>query len=285
MSALLTEKTGEQRGRVHPLETAPLVIGRSADAGIVVPNALVSRQHARISWDGEAYVVEDLGTRNGTLVNRQALVAPRRLVNGDEIALPGLVLVFRSTDETMTMAAPPRPAATTTFLFADLRGYTPYIEKHGDQAAEALIAAYRALMRAEIARAGGNEIGTEGDNFFVQFESAQQALRCGIGMLRAADRASTERPHPPIQFGVGIHAGEPVMRAPGDFVGSAVTVAARLAANAKAGELLVSDVVRGLVRTSGIAPMEERMGVALKGVDDPPRIYVVDWAARDDATA
>lgn len=282
MSVALTETTGERKGMLHPLETDPVVIGRSLECDIVVPNALMSRKHARISWDGERYVVEDLGTRNGTLVNREAVTAPRPVKDGDEIALPGIVLVFRSTEETMMFAAKPVAKATTlTFLFADLREYTTYTETRGDAAVAELIAEYRLLMRAEIAKADGAEIKTEGDSFFVTFESAAQALRCAIGMLREAARRSAARPERPIRIGIGLHAGEPVRRDDGDFVGSAVNVASRLASNAGAGELFVSEVVRGLMRTSGIAPMEERTGITLKGVQDVPRIFAVDWTEHD----
>ncbi len=280
MPGSLTETTGERKGHMHVLDTAPITVGRSPDNDIVVPNALISRKHARISWDGTNYVLEDLGTRNGTLLNRQAVTEPKPLKDGDEIVLPGLALVFRSTEETMMFTARPATRATTaTFLFADLREYTTFVERHGDAAAAQLVDEYRRLMREEIARSEGAEIRTEGDSFFVVFESAQTALRCAIAMQREAHRRSEQHPDRPISVGIGLHAGEPVRREDGDYVGSAVNVASRLCSNAPAGEIYVSEVVRGLVRTSGIAPMSERTGITLKGVEDAPRIYAVDWAA------
>ncbi len=281
-SATLTETTGDRKGMLHPLENAPVVIGRSPEADIVVPNALMSRKHARVWWDGERYLVEDLGTRNGTLVNREPVTAARPLKDGDEIALPGIVLVFRSTEETMMFAAKPAVKATTlTFLFADLRGYSAFVERKGDSAAAELIHDYRMLMRAEISKYEGAEIKTEGDSFFVTFESAHQGMRCAIGMQREAARLTAARPDRPIEIGIGLNAGEPVRREDGDFVGSAVNIAARLAQNAASAQILVSEVVRVLVRTSGIAPMEERTGITLKNIEETPRIYAVDWAERD----
>ena len=154
-------------------------------------------------------------------------------------------------------------------------GYTlvEYFERSGDQAAAELIRAYRTLVREEISRTGGGEVKTEGDSFYVVFESARQALACGVAIQRAAMRVSTvDRP---IRIGIGIHAGEPVPH-DGQFVGSAVNVAARLAQNAAADELLVSDVVRGLLRTSDVPPMHER-AVTMKGITEPPRAYEVLW--------
>lgn len=168
------------------------------------------------------------------------------------------------------------PAHTLTFLFADLRDYTSFVERHGDIAAAQLIADYRRLVRHEVAGTGGGEVKTEGDSFFVAFATARQALHCAIGILREAERLNAERPERPLRIGIGIHAGEPVPQG-SEYVGSAVNVAARMAQQASAGELLVSEVVRGLLRTSGAPPMQEREGLVLKGVDDPPRIYSVAW--------
>ena len=162
---------------------------------------------------------------------------------------------------------------TRTFLFSDLRDFTSFVERSGDQAASELIRTYRTLVRDQIGRAGGGEVKTEGDSFYVVFESARQALACGVAIQRAAARAST--PDRPIRIGIGVHAGEPVPH-DGQFVGSAVNVAARLAQNAAADELLVSDVVRGLLRTSDVPPMQER-AVTMKGITDPPRAYEVLW--------
>ena len=165
---------------------------------------------------------------------------------------------------------------TLTFFFCDLRDYTAFVEAHGDAVAAKLIAAYRTLVRSAVARAGGGEIRTEGDSFYVIFSTAAQALQCAIEVLNTAVRYTEEHPELPIRVGIGIHAGEPVAQE-GEFVGSAVNVAARLASQAGPGELLVSEVVRGLLRTSGLAPMTERAGVTLKGISDTPRVYAVSW--------
>jgi class 3 adenylate cyclase len=168
------------------------------------------------------------------------------------------------------------PSRTLTFLFADLRDYTPFVESRGDATARELIAEYRRLVRAAVERTSGAEIKTEGDNFYVVFETAGKALDCSMAILRAAERHTRERPDLPLRVGVGLHAGEPVPHE-GQYVGSAVNIAARLASAAGPGELLVSELVRGLVRTSGQRPMQERTGVALKGISDAPRVFVVDW--------
>src|SRR5437870_10001254 len=99
---------------------------------------------------------------------------------------------------------------TLSILFSDLRDYTAFVETHGDAAGAALLAEYRRVVRAEVARVGGGEVNTAGDSFYIVFPTARQALQAGIDILREAERHSRERPDRPLRIGIGIHAGEPV---------------------------------------------------------------------------
>ncbi|MGD8902237.1 MAG: FHA domain-containing protein [Anaerolineae bacterium] len=73
-------------GRFH-IGTAPAIIGRQDQCEVQVQDTWVSRQHARIVWTGETYVVEDLGSTNGTFVNGQRVVGSRTLRSGDHLQL------------------------------------------------------------------------------------------------------------------------------------------------------------------------------------------------------
>jgi class 3 adenylate cyclase/ABC-type branched-subunit amino acid transport system substrate-binding protein len=177
------------------------------------------------------------------------------------------------------------PSLTRAFLFADLRGYTKLVETHGAARAADLLERYRALVRPAVGAFGGAEIKTEGDSFYVVFDSVSASVRCGLAIQGAAAEASAEVPDPPIRVGVGIHAGETVAVADG-FVGSAVNVAARLCALAGPGEVLVSDTVRTLTQTVVPVVFEPRGRQRLKGVPDPVPVYsVVPVADADDAWA
>ncbi len=165
--------------------------------------------------------------------------------------------------------------ATKTFLFSDLREYTRFVEEHGDAAAATLIGDYRRIVRAEIAKHEGAEVKTEGDSFYVVFPGARAAVGAAQGILREAERYSQANPERPLRVGIGINAGEPQPHE-GQYVGSAVIVAARLAQAATAGELLITDLVRGLLPRDG-AQLNERVGLTLKGLDDPPRVFSVGW--------
>ena len=165
-------------------------------------------------------------------------------------------------------------AAYRGFLFADLRGYTAYVERHGNAAAADLLDAYRQLVRAEVARHAGGEIRTEGDSFYVVFGSAGRAVSCGLAIVAAADRASREHPERPIRVGIGINAGETVQRDEG-FVGTAVNLAARVCAQAREGEVLVTAAVRDALGATPDLQLIPRGTRRLKGIARPVPLFAV----------
>src|SRR5207244_7779977 len=154
---------------------------------------------------------------------------------------------------------------TRTFLFADLRDYTAFVERHGDRVAADLVAAYRKLIRQRVRETSGAEIKVEGDAMFVVFPSARQAIACGAALLRAGAVRTQADPNLPMRVGIGLHAGEPVAQ-DDDFIGSAVNVAARIGAAAGAGQLLISDLGRALVRTGAPVPMRATWPVPAEGL-------------------
>jgi class 3 adenylate cyclase/ABC-type branched-subunit amino acid transport system substrate-binding protein len=175
------------------------------------------------------------------------------------------------------MAVDQASTITRGFLFADLRGYTDFVEQHGAAAAAALLTRYRALAREEIGRFGGAEIKTEGDSFYVVFDSVSNAVRCGLAITRAARDAADG----PIHVGVGIHAGETI-EADGGYVGSPVNIAARICAQAGPGEVWVSETVRALTMTLLPVRFKSRGRRQLKGIADPIELFAVEQAADGD---
>jgi class 3 adenylate cyclase len=165
-------------------------------------------------------------------------------------------------------------AAYRGFLFADLRGYTAFGERHGDRAAADLLDAYRVLVRQEVARHAGAEIRTEGDSFYVVFPSARHAVACGLQLIAAADQYSQGHEDAPLRIGVGINAGETVQRGEA-FVGTAVNLAARLCSEARSGEVLVTATVRAAVHGESDVRFVRRGAKRLKGIADPVEVFAV----------
>lgn len=168
--------------------------------------------------------------------------------------------------------SPPAGALTRGFLFADLRGYTSFVESRGAVAGAELLYRYRALVRDAVGRHQGAEIKTEGDSFYVVFSSVSQAVACGLAIVDGAAAASDEHPEDPIRVGVGVHAGETV-ETPEGYVGTAVNMAARLCSAAGEGEVLVSDTVRMLTANTSDVRYEAVGRRRLKGIAEAVAVH------------
>jgi len=109
----LTERTGPNPGETFDLTGETMMIGRDVTNDIVVADAEVSRQHARINRTPGGFVLEDLGSTNGSFVNGERLVAPRVLNPGDLVGLgENVTLTFEavSAEAAATVMAAPGQA-------------------------------------------------------------------------------------------------------------------------------------------------------------------------------
>lgn len=113
----LIVRTGPNPGMVFELTKDVTMFGRDVTSDIVLGDSEVSRQHARITHTAGGYVLEDLGSTNGTFVNGERLMAPQVLNPGDLIGFGEIVtLTFDavSPDAAATIAShvvsPPQPA-------------------------------------------------------------------------------------------------------------------------------------------------------------------------------
>jgi predicted component of type VI protein secretion system len=121
----LIMRSGPTPGASFILEGDQLTVGRDATNEIVINDAEISRRHARLTFQGGKYVLEDLGSTNGTFVNGQRLAGPRVLKAGEVVQFgEQIMLVFEVTsiDAGATMVSPrasaavpsvPRPAVAT----------------------------------------------------------------------------------------------------------------------------------------------------------------------------
>jgi predicted ATPase/DNA-binding CsgD family transcriptional regulator len=128
-------------------------------------------------------------------------------------------------------------------------------------------------LRAAFSSCGGQEMGTEGDSFFVVFESAGDAIRCCV----TAQRALSAHDWPSgvaVRVRMGLHSGEPTRHEDG-YIGLDVHRAARIAATAHGGQVVLSEATRLLVRSRLPADVSVHdLGFhRLKDIEAPERIY------------
>jgi class 3 adenylate cyclase len=225
---------------------------------ISVPTLLLYRTEW---WDSCVYMAERIpNTESVELTARDKSIY-------SEPGIPDEIQRFLALGHAPT--APER--VLTTVLFTDIVDSTSRAADMGDREWTALLAAHHAAVRAQIARYGGKEIRGTGDGFFATFEGPARAIACANTAVNAVADLGLE-------IRAGIHTGE-VELVGGKVEGIAVHIGARIAAEARPTEVLVSSIVRDLAAGSGIA-FEERGERSLKGVPGRWRLFAARLGER-----
>jgi DNA-binding SARP family transcriptional activator/class 3 adenylate cyclase len=152
-----------------------------------------------------------------------------------------------------------------TLLFTDLVGSTAKAVELGDRAWQDLLTAHDRLVRAQLARFRGREVDMAGDGVFATFDGPARAVRCASAIREGLEALGLETR-------AGVHTGEIEQAEGGGVRGIAVHIAARIAAAARPGEVLVSGTVKDIVAGSGIV-FEERGEHELQGVPGTWRLF------------
>jgi predicted ATPase/class 3 adenylate cyclase len=165
---------------------------------------------------------------------------------------------------------------TVTFLFTDIEGSTALLRRAGGGAYAQVLAGHHALIRSALAAHDGKEVDTQGDAFFAAFSSPTACVAAATEMQQAIG-ARTWPAGEHVRVRMGIHTGEASRTATG-LVGLDVHRAARVAALAYGGQILLSESAAALVRNSlppGTALRD--LGVhRLKDLGRPEQIYQLD---------
>jgi predicted ATPase/class 3 adenylate cyclase len=174
------------------------------------------------------------------------------------------------------------PTGTVTFLFTDIEGSTGLLQALGDRY-PAVLDEHAAIIRRAVAEAGGVEVSTHGDAFFVVFRSPAGAVRAAVAAQRGL-AAHDWSPGPPVRVRMGLHTGEGMLGGD-DYAGLDVHRAARIADAGHGGQVLVSDATRGLVQQAlpGGASLRDLGEHRLRGLEAPERLHqlVGDGLAAD----
>ncbi|MBI4518716.1 MAG: zinc ribbon domain-containing protein [Deltaproteobacteria bacterium] len=168
------------------------------------------------------------------------------------------------------------PDGTVTIMFSDMEGFTTMTERLGDLKARAVIGQHNRIVREQLAAHGGFEVELQGDGFLLAFPSARRGLLCAIAIQREMAAYSAAHPEQPIKVRIGLHTGEAIREAD-KFFGKAVILAARIAAQAQGGEVLVSALVKELTQSAGDIRFDGAREAALKGLSGTYTMHAVQW--------
>jgi pSer/pThr/pTyr-binding forkhead associated (FHA) protein len=92
----LTDPNGEE----HVLNSTTVRLGRAVECEVIITSKSISREHARIRADGRRWLLEDLGSTNGTFLNNERIIAAMQLRDGDRLSVGDVEFVFHDPDTT-----------------------------------------------------------------------------------------------------------------------------------------------------------------------------------------
>jgi class 3 adenylate cyclase len=169
------------------------------------------------------------------------------------------------------------PDGSVAILFSDIEGSTELNERLGDQEWVRLLARHDAAVRSAIERHGGHVVKTQGDGFMAAFGSAERAVRSAIAIQQAFE-SGRRKGRAAVLIRIGIHYGDVVHR-DNDIFGRNVAQAARVAALAEGGQILVTETVADALGGCADISLDAAYEVQLKGLAGDHVVCAVDWAA------
>jgi class 3 adenylate cyclase len=173
------------------------------------------------------------------------------------------------------------PDGRVVILFSDIEESTALNERIGDRAWVKLISSHDKLVQGLVQRRSGHVVKSQGDGFMIAFARAEQAVRCGIDVQHALHKDAKRKRHEEFRVRIGVHMGRSVRRGD-DLFGRNVAMAARVAAQAVGGQILVSQPVRDALRDCDDIWFDEGRDVELKGFSGSYRLFAVETAADPD---
>lgn len=167
------------------------------------------------------------------------------------------------------------PNGHVVVLFTDIEGSTALNERIGDRAWVKLIARHDEMVQRLVAQHSGHVVKSQGDGFMIAFAQPDQAVRCAIDVQHALASRRGRKPQHPIRVRIGVHMGRSVRRGD-DLFGRNVAMAARVAAAAEGGQILISGPVRDAVKECDDITVGAGRDAELKGFAGTHRLYAVE---------
>lgn len=227
------------------------------------------------SPDGQAFCLVDAPTKEAAVAVHKGShgLVPHNVV---EVDRPTVSRFMGDWEKNVPEIARHSDAQLDTglraIMFTDLVGSTEISSRDGDVRAMEVLARHDEIVRGALATSGGREVKHTGDGIFASFSHVSTAVECALRIQKAfGEVVATDPRHPYVR--IGISAGEPVSQHE-DLFGAVVNLASRICGHAQPGQILVSSAVRELSVGKPIV-FEDRGPIALKGFDDPVRLFEV----------
>jgi class 3 adenylate cyclase/pimeloyl-ACP methyl ester carboxylesterase len=232
---------------------------------IRVPTLVLNREAEHpFTRQGSAYLAQHIpGARHLELPGADHAI----FAGGWESYAQALEKFLQEAWSDEAIAEPETDRVLATILFTDIVGSTAKAVELGDARWRELLESHHAVVRRLLVRHRGTELDTAGDGFFASFDGPARAIRCASAITESVRDLGLE-------VRAGLHTGE-CERTNNKIGGIAVHIGARVAAQADAGEVVVSSTVKDLVAGSGIA-FRERGTAELKGVPGEWRLFAVE---------
>jgi class 3 adenylate cyclase len=184
-------------------------------------------------------------------------------------------MVSELETERPDMRAHAAPDGTVAILFSDIEDSTIITERLGDERWLEVLREHNSIFREQLDRHGGYEVKSQGDGFMLAFPDPCDALECAVGVQRAFAEREREEGRENLRVRMGLHTGE-VIAEEGDFFGKNVILAARIAAQAGGGEILVSEQMRKAAGGENGFNFDEGREIELKGLAGSHRVFRAD---------
>jgi class 3 adenylate cyclase len=182
-----------------------------------------------------------------------------------------------TAEDQARIATTAAPDGTVTILFTDIQDSTALNEQLGDSDWVRVLDAHDRVVRTRVERHDGHVVKSQGDGFMVVFGEAIDGVRAALAIQAALARGGSRRlRRTPIHVRIGMHVGEVTSRE-GDYFGRNVALAARVAACADGGQILVTDAVRDSLGDDADTMLRAADEVELKGLAGRHQLWrVVD---------
>jgi eukaryotic-like serine/threonine-protein kinase len=188
-------------------------------------------------------------------------------------------MIGEVASERPDIAAHAAPDGKVTILFSDIENSTLMTERLGDRRWLEVLRAHNALFRRQVRAHGGYEVKNQGDGFMLVFPDSRRAVECAAAIQRTLAEGELIEGET-VRVRMGMHAGEAI-REEGDFFGRSVILAARIAAQARGGEILVSEALKERAELgNGHDPavrFDDGRELELKGLAGTHVVYRADW--------